>query len=245
MMTATPMDIIIVDLTKEKSEISTYIAQNNGTRENPTPGVYPYATAGKLFFTVSGRQSSCSASSVGKDIILTAGHCVSSGRGQYYTNILFCPQFRDGNCPRGRFTGTRAVTFARWHNGQDLGRDVAFVKMSAGLETAVGHVEVAVNLPRTQRCDALGYPGNVGNAQRMIMSTGQQSTGHTNRTPVTVKFPSRMTYGSSGGPWIIISTDQIRKVNGNVSYGNPTADPNNFYGPYYDTEVKNLERTLH
>lgn len=54
-----------------------------------------------------------------------------------------------------------------------------------------------------------------------------------------------MTYGSSGGPWIIISTDKVRKVNGNVSYGNPSLDPNHFYGPYYDVEVKNLEKQLH
>lgn len=173
MLSATPMDIILVDLTKEKSEISQYAAFNSGTRENPTPGVYPYSTVGKLFFSVGGRQSSCTASSVGKDIILTAGHCVSSGRNQYYTNLLFCPQHKDGDCPKGRFTGQKIVTFQKWHNGGDFARDVAFVKMSSGLEQAVGHVEVAVGLPRTQRCDALGYPGNIGGGRRMIISTGK------------------------------------------------------------------------
>ena len=70
----------------------------------------------------------------------------------------------------------------------------------------------------------------------MIQSTGQQTMGHTSRVPPTVKFPSKMTYGSSGGPWIITSTEEDSKapskVNGNVSYGNPAQDPNNFYGPY-------------
>jgi V8-like Glu-specific endopeptidase len=243
MLSAKPMDLIISDeVVAIKGEIQ--FAAFNGTRENPTPNKYPYATAGRLFFSTGSGQSSCTASSVGNDIILTAGHCVSSGRGRYYTQFSFCPQHKDGACPEGRFTGAKVVTFARWHNGADLGRDVAFVKVSAGLESKVGSVEVAVNLPRTQTCDALGYPGNIGGGRRMIISSGIQSMGHTTRNPPTVKFPSRMTYGSSGGPWIIKSADAKRKVNGNVSYGNPTADPNNFYGPYFDTEVANLLKTV-
>jgi hypothetical protein len=217
MLSAKPMDLIISDeVVAIKGEIQ--FAAFNGTRENPTPNKYPYATAGRLFF--------------------------STGRGRYYTQFSFCPQHKDGVCPEGRFTGAKVVTFARWHNGADLGRDVAFVKVSAGLESKVGSVEVAVNLPRTQTCDALGYPGNIGGGRRMIISSGVQSMGHTTRNPPTVKFPSRMTYGSSGGPWIIKSADAKRKVNGNVSYGNPTADPNNFYGPYFDTEVANLLKTV-
>jgi len=75
----------------------------------------------------------------------------------------------------------------------------------------------------------------------MIMSTGRQSMGHTNRNPPTVKFPSRMTYGSSGGPWIV----QAQNVaNSNVSYGNPQQDPNNFYGPYYDGEIQALRNSI-
>jgi len=244
MKSATPMDLIIVDLQKEGGLYSGEITFNNGTRENPTPEKYPYATAGRLFFTTPRGQSSCSASSTPSDVILTAGHCVSTGRGNYYTNLQFCPQYKDGDCPKGRYTGSKIVTFAKWHNGADLARDVAFVKMSAGLEAKVGSVEIAANLPRSQKCDALGYPGNVGGGRRMIISTGSQSMGHTNRNPPTVKFPSRMTYGSSGGPWIIQSSDAKRKVNGNVSYGNPNQDPNNFYGPYYDTEVLNLRKQL-
>lgn len=204
MLTAKPMDLIIVDLSKEDANLYSgeiQFASNNGTRENTTPGVYPYATAGRLFFSTPRGQSSCSASSVGNDIILTAGHCVSSGRGQYYTNLQFCPQHKDGDCPQGRYTGSKIVTFAKWHNGQDLGRDVAFVKMSAGLEAKVGSVVVATDLPRTQLCEAIGYPGNFQGGRRMIMSgPTNQMMGHTNRSPPTVKLASRMTYGSSGGP---------------------------------------------
>lgn len=43
---------------------------------------------------------------------------------------------------------------------------------------------------------------------------------------------------------MIKSNDAKRKVNGNVSYGNPTQDPNHFYGPYFDAEVKKLRESL-
>jgi len=249
MKSAVPMDIMVVDLNNEtyapEFEKQKYISfedfNQGGTRECPNPGTHPYATVGKLFFNTGGGQSSCTATSVGGDVILTAGHCVSNARGGFYGNIMFCPQFRDGQCPRGRFTASRVVCHARYHNGGEFARDVAFAKMSAGLQGAVGAIGILVNVGRDQQCDAMGYPGNVGGGQRMIMSTGRQSMGHTNRNPPTVKFPSRMTYGSSGGSWIV----QGRNVaNSNVSYGNPQQDPNNFYGPYYDGEIQSLRNSI-
>jgi hypothetical protein len=50
-----------------------------------------------------------------------------------------------------------------------------------------------------------------------------------------------MTFGSSGGPWAVQEVDTDKdEVNGLVSYGNPSADPNNFYGPYFDDQIKTL-----
>ena len=74
---------------------------------------------------------------------------------------MFCPQHRDGECPKGRFVGEKMVTFDKWHRTSDLGRDVAFIKVNSGLVSAVGFVTVATDLPRSQKCVALGYPGNV------------------------------------------------------------------------------------
>jgi len=249
MESAVPMDIMIVDLhnqtyapePKDQKFISFDKFHQGGTRECPTPGTFPFATVGKLFFSTGGGQASCTASSVGGDIVLTAGHCVSNARGGFYSNIQFCPQFRDGQCPRGRFTGSRVVVHARYHNGGAFERDVAFVKMSAGLHSAVGSIGLLTGVGRDQQCEAMGYPGNVGGGNRMIQSSGRQSMGHTNRNPPTVKFPSRMTYGSSGGPWIVVGRNE---ANSNVSYGNPQQDPNNFYGPYYDGEIQALRNTI-
>jgi hypothetical protein len=51
-----------------------------------------YKTSGKFFFEFQGELYSCSGTSVGNKIVLTAGHCISTGKGQYYEKFLFCPQ---------------------------------------------------------------------------------------------------------------------------------------------------------
>ncbi len=53
------------------------------TRECEQQGTFPYSATGKLFMAGGG---SCSASYVGNGLIITAGHCVSNGRGQYRVN---------------------------------------------------------------------------------------------------------------------------------------------------------------
>lgn len=40
---------------------------------------YPYKTAGKLFMKINGKPNHCSASSIGNNIVITAGHCISPG----------------------------------------------------------------------------------------------------------------------------------------------------------------------
>jgi V8-like Glu-specific endopeptidase len=247
MKSATPMDLIIAELdgkvvAQDKTEIKYF---NEGTRECQTPGVYPFATAGRLFFETARGRSSCSASSVGNDIVLTAGHCVSSGRNVFYKNFMFCPQYKDGNCVAGRYTGLKVNTHNEWHTRTQLGRDVAFMKVTAGLEAKVGALEMVYNSGRNLKCEAMGYPGNIGRGERMIQSSGVQSMGSSAYRPPTVKFPSKMTYGSSGGPWIVVTKSGKKNgVNGNVSHGNPNLDPNNFYSPYFDNEIQALRKKI-
>jgi len=248
MLAAVPMDLIIT------KDLEAFPLSNNknvtrpGTRPVPIESYnnYPYKSAGRLFFeTAPGRTSSCSASSVGNNLLLTAGHCVS-GQGRYYSKWSFCPQFYNNECVKGRFAGIRVWTTNEWHTRSQLGRDVAFVKVEKNeqglsIEEVAGRYHMRYNSGRNLTCVALGYPGNHNNARTMTKSAGVQSNGHTNYSPMTVKFPSTMTFGSSGGPWAVdVNDSSNNEVNGLVSYGNPNADPNNFYGPYFDNLIREL-----
>jgi V8-like Glu-specific endopeptidase len=49
----------------------------------------PYKLTGKVFFVQEGKNYVCSASAAGNNAILTAGHCVSNGKGVYHTVSVF------------------------------------------------------------------------------------------------------------------------------------------------------------
>ena len=66
-------------------------------------------TTGKVFFTLGGVNYQCSGSSVvagSESLVQTAGHCLNEGPGEFATNVVFIPQYRDGAAPFGQFTAT-------------------------------------------------------------------------------------------------------------------------------------------
>src|SRR4029453_2045217 len=65
-----------------------------------TDQAYPYPVIGKLFFTIPGAGNYvCSAAVISYRLIATAGHCVASGNGDYYTNFSFVPALRNRSGP--------------------------------------------------------------------------------------------------------------------------------------------------
>ncbi len=57
-----------------------------------TSTLFPYRAIGKIFYTKSdGQNYVCSGSSIGGRAVLTAGHCVSDGKGKFHTNWVFIP----------------------------------------------------------------------------------------------------------------------------------------------------------
>src|SRR5690606_28926049 len=67
----------------------------------------PYKQTGKVFFVMAGRNYVCSGSSNGNNAVLTAGHCVSDGRGKFHTNWMFRPQFKNGQNPSGTWVAKK------------------------------------------------------------------------------------------------------------------------------------------
>ena len=89
---------------------------------------YPQRVVGVLFFEdASGNPFVCSASLVNKKVLLTAGHCVGSGRGQWHKNFMWAPGYLEGNFPYGQVLSEYALTFTEWFNNQNFSFDVAFM----------------------------------------------------------------------------------------------------------------------
>lgn len=189
----------------------------------------PYKAVGKLFFTVPGSGDfQCSASIIGKRLIVTAAHCMygSNGLGGvgYFTNWQFIPGY-DGSAatpaaqrPYGTWNWVAALVPGGYRtsssevvNNYDFGilqladQAVAgapaltvFGKVGFKYNTAVGHLFDTA-------VAALGYPCNLDscNIMQRVDSSDHQGSGVPSGNGSTAyEYGSDMAGGSSGGPWV-------------------------------------------
>ena len=128
---------------------------------------YPNRTVGKLFFSnAAGQDFVCSASVVNsenKDIVWTAGHCVSNGAGAFYRNWRFAPARRLGANPYGVWAPRRVATLTEWHSLGNLRQDVGALVMrnnasGASIANAIGALGLQFNASRIRSWNAMGYP---------------------------------------------------------------------------------------
>lgn len=167
-------------------------------------------TTGKVFFTLGGVDYVCSGSAVtsgNEDVVLTAGHCVNEGPGDYATNWAFVPEYDDGARPHGTFTARQLVTTTQWAEGGDFDYDVAFAVMNtsdgAHLTDAVGGQAIGFNQARGEYMYSFGYPAAQpydGSDLAWCHGTVVQDTfgGSTDQG-----LDCNLTGGASGGPWFL------------------------------------------
>lgn len=200
---------------------------------------YPYSTVGKLFFTVPGYGDAvCSASVIGRRVILTAGHCVHSGNGSsygWYTNFMFVPAYRDGFDPYYSWDWQYIITTSAWINGGGgvpNSGDYAMIEATDNyinystrrVGDVVGTLGWKTNSLNPNHTTMLGYPCNFDYCEKMHQVTAQSFR---STTANTVEYGSDMRGGSSGGPWVQDfgtlavgqSTPGINQVVGITSYG--------------------------
>lgn len=206
-------------------------------------------TNGKLFIGGYESGSWCSASAINtasKRVLITAGHCVHSGRGgTWYSNLVFVPKYNAFNADRdpvGRFQAYRLRTFNAWINNSDLNRDVGFVTTYSGgdrgarvVDTVGGH-GLAYNGGTEFDVSIFGYPSNRDGGNRMwaCWGTATDSSWFDNRSKIGCNFGP----GSSGGPWLWQYNNTTGK--GYVRSVMSTIDGNGVNrGPYFDTAVRN------
>ncbi len=115
-------------------------------RQVPSPGQSPDAhpavlalRVGALFIRESGGDHFCTTSVVAspaRDLLITAAHCIHSGQGgSYRQDIVFIPDYRDGQAPFGIWT--RSGTIVGVIGGYQEGGDTAATSYSSYLGAAV------------------------------------------------------------------------------------------------------------
>jgi V8-like Glu-specific endopeptidase len=186
-----------------------------GTSQDGTGGYYTgggeiVETTGKVFFTLGGTNYVCSGSattSSNRDVVLTAGHCLNEGPGDYATNFAFVPAYDDGDRPFGTFTARALVTTSQWAESGDFDYDVGYAVMNAlggqHLTDVVGSQGIGFNQARGELTYAFGYPAarpydgtDIAYCYDTVFADtyyGSQDQG----------MDCDMTGGSSGGPWLI------------------------------------------
>ncbi len=214
---------------------------------------YPYRTIGKVYFTSGGVNYVCSGSSIGGRAVLTAGHCVSDGYGQWHTNWKFAPAYKNYVTPYGLWSAFWLTTFNVWHYNQNFCRDVGFAAVSDiggyKLSQKVGYLSFAWNWSRIQHWNMFGYPAaSPYNGQYMVETQASyaRQDSPAGCTPYTTGIGSDQTGGTSGGPWILRfvpgSAGARNYANGVNSYI-WSNEPYQLYSPYFDSSVKSLKDT--
>lgn len=211
-------------------------------------------TTGKVFFTLGGVDYQCSGSSVSADnhdLVLTAGHCLNAGPGEFATNFTFIPGYDDGAAPYGQFPARKLATTSQWKTAGDLNFDVGFAAVSpvggADLADTVGAQGIAFNQPRGELMYSFGYPAespydgtDIAWCHSVVFDDSKTSD---------QGMDCNMTGGSSGGPWFIdyneaSGTGLLNSVN---SFGYVGLlglfSPAELYGPYFGTAIQNLYAT--
>ncbi|MEV0590839.1 trypsin-like serine peptidase [Nonomuraea cavernae] len=206
-------------------------------------------TTGRVFLTVARTDFVCSASTVrsaNRDVVVTAGHCVKDGTGQWADNWTFVPGYREGGGqPYGQFPARRMFVAAPWSRAADDSYDVGMVALatSEGRHVAevVGAQEISFDAPRGGRAFGFGYPADPPyNGEHLVYCAGplrDDPHGETHDQGLGCD----MTAGSSGGPWLSgFDLGTGRGTVTSVSSFKYSDDRRTMYGPYFSSSAKAL-----
>jgi len=201
----------------------------------PDPEVFPNITHGKLFFRIPGDGAHvCSGTVVGsntRDVVWTAGHCVTRGNGTgFFTNVMFVPGYDDEAAPGGKWIAEYAVTTSQWRYNTDIRYDVAAMTMAPNgndqeIQDVVGARGIAFNQAPEQTYRSFGHPAQspFDGEYMFFCDSGLGYLDDFVRSPAPMAIGCDMTGGSSGGGWIVEDTEAgvgfVHSVN---SYGYET-----------------------
>ena len=225
---------------------------HGGQRTVPLPGQTPDAhtaqvalRVGALFEHDASGDHFCTASVVtspGKDLLVTAAHCINGGDGSgYQTDIVFIPGYRDGATPYGIWTPQRLLVAPQWANSADPDYDVGFVVLQPlngeNIEQVLGANQLGDDSGYQYLVRVTGYPSSGGTPITCMNWTSRQSA-------TQLRFNcGGYTGGTSGSPWVThfnpsSRTGTIVGVIGGYQEGGDTAATS--YSAYFGSGVHQL-----
>ena len=166
----------------------------------------PWNKIGKLYFTTPGGGSSyCTANVISqRNILVTAAHCLYT-RGQgWHGNFRFVPADRFGVAPYGVYGWQSAAIMTNWITIGGRRWDVGMIRLGNNLSTGipvtsyVGWLGRTWNQPYVMNLHSVGYASNLSTQYTHICAAESFNGG----LDVLAKGCD-MTYGSSGGGWVM------------------------------------------
>jgi hypothetical protein len=215
-----------------------------------TPDVPPYSFNGRIFIRRGKLAGYCSGTAINsptRQLVLTAGHCVNSGREEgrrsVWSNYLeFVPAYNGGVAPFGAFVARRGAVRAprQWTNHGNPDFDMgAFLTLpnSEGVNVADavgGGATIVTDLSRHQTFQSFGYPGETKYMQKCVSPyIGDDLLSNPFPGPPTLGIRCHWAPGASGGGWLIGDGTQINGVNTYLHLNNKSRT----FGPYFSAET--------
>jgi V8-like Glu-specific endopeptidase len=202
----------------------------------PSPDATPFGgtkTVGTLFQNVDGKLTHfCTASVVnspGKNLLITAAHCLEGRSLTPLGTITFAADYHDGVFPYGRWVVREAVVDSAWAKSHDPDDDVAFLVVGQPgrqLQKFTGANALVTKARLPQTVQVVGYP-DVSNLPITCTRTARAFT--KDHLHQMVFDCDGYTVGTSGGPWLVNVSPKsgdgnVVGVIGGYQQGGDTAD---------------------
>jgi V8-like Glu-specific endopeptidase len=227
--------------------MSNQITSSAGLSAVPTPAsaapavpTDPALRTGAIFDTRTGKHF-CTGSVVGRDLVMTAAHCIFPSGGSFYDRrISFVPQWSRGHKPVGQWVPAQMLVPSGWIKSGDPDLDVGFMSVKPlhgkHIGDLLGETALAFNTGFNQVVRLTGYPSDDSSAATCVNRARRFSA---TQLRITCR---NFTTGTSGSPWVARdpaseTPEVIGVLGGHLTGGN---SPNVSYAAYFGGDIQAL-----